>query len=69
MSILRFFRPSNNRRLVDWLHWGGQIIISGPKSLDLLRGKTFLGPYLPALPGEPIPDHGRQSQGFEQSLD
>ncbi len=40
--------------LIDWLHWGGQIIISGPKSLDLLRGKTFLGPYLPALPGEPI---------------
>src|SRR5262249_13345889 len=22
-------------------------------SLDLLRGKAFLGPYLPALPGEP----------------
>ncbi|MCC7086801.1 MAG: hypothetical protein IT427_17525 [Pirellulales bacterium] len=38
--------------LVDWLHWGGQIIISGPKSLDQLRGKSFLGPYLPALASE-----------------
>ena len=35
------------RALVDWLHWGGQIIVSGPDSLDLLRG-SFLGPYLPA---------------------
>jgi hypothetical protein len=39
--------------LVDWLHWGGQLIISGPKSLDQLRDKSFLGSYLPALPGEP----------------
>ena len=30
------------KAMVDWLHWGGQIIISGPKSLDQLRGKTFL---------------------------
>ncbi len=40
--------------LVDWLHWGGQLIVSGPKSLDALRDKTFLGNYLPALPGEPV---------------
>ncbi len=33
--------------LVDWLHWGGQLIISGPDSLDAL-GNSFLGPYLPA---------------------
>lgn len=33
--------------LVDWLHWGGQLIVSGPDSLDLLRG-SFLAPYLPA---------------------
>lgn len=32
--------------LVDWLHWGGQLLISGPESLDLLRG-SFLEPYLP----------------------
>jgi len=35
------------RALVDWLHWGGQLIISGPDSLDLLKG-SFLEPYLPA---------------------
>lgn len=33
--------------LVDWLHWGGQLIISGPTSLAALRG-SFLEPYLPA---------------------
>jgi hypothetical protein len=33
--------------LVDWLHWGGSLVISGPDSLDKLRG-TFLAPYLPA---------------------
>jgi hypothetical protein len=32
--------------LVDWLHWGGRLIISGPDSIDALRG-GFLGPYLP----------------------
>ena len=32
--------------LLDWLHWGGQLIVSGPTSLDGLRG-TFLQPYLP----------------------
>jgi hypothetical protein len=33
--------------LLDWLHWGGQLIVSGPRSFDLLRG-SFLAPYLPA---------------------
>ncbi|MCE9545391.1 MAG: hypothetical protein K8T25_07730 [Planctomycetia bacterium] len=33
--------------LVEWLHWGGQLIVSGPESLDSLRG-SFLAPYLPA---------------------
>ncbi len=33
--------------LVDWLHWGGQLIISGPDSLDSLKN-SFLTPYLPA---------------------
>ena len=40
--------------MIDWLHWGGQLIISGPKSLDQLRDKAFLGSYLPAMPGEPM---------------
>ncbi|MCA9248205.1 MAG: hypothetical protein KDA42_13850 [Planctomycetales bacterium] len=33
--------------LVDWLHWGGQLLVSGPDSLDTLRG-SFLKSYLPA---------------------
>jgi len=33
--------------MLDWLHFGGQLIISGPESLDTLRG-SFLAPYLPA---------------------
>jgi hypothetical protein len=46
--------PEQQQALVDWLHWGGQLIISGPKSLDQLRDKAFLGDYLPALSGDPI---------------
>src|SRR6478736_2733466 len=46
--------PEQQQAVVDWLHWGGQIIISGPKSLDQLRDKSFLAPYLPATAGEPI---------------
>jgi hypothetical protein len=34
--------------MLDWLHWGGQLIISGPSSLDSLTG-SFLEPYLPAV--------------------
>jgi hypothetical protein len=41
------------RALVDWLHWGGQIIISGPGTLDELRG-SFLGNYLPADAGSSV---------------
>ena len=41
------FTPAQEKALVDWLHWGGQLIISGPDSLDLLKG-SFLEPYLPA---------------------
>jgi len=33
--------------LVDWLHWGGRLIINGPDSLDTLRG-SFLDEFLPA---------------------
>jgi hypothetical protein len=33
--------------LLDWLHWGGQLILSGPDTLDALRD-SFLAPYLPA---------------------
>lgn len=37
--------------LLDWLHWGGQLIVSGPGTLDDLRS-SFLSPYLPAASGE-----------------
>ncbi|HEY2882135.1 MAG TPA: hypothetical protein VGJ15_06865, partial [Pirellulales bacterium] len=46
--------PEQQESLVDWIHWGGQLIISGPKSLDQLKDKTFLGDYLPATAGEPM---------------
>ena len=35
------------RALVDWLHFGGQLIISGPDSLDRLQA-SFLAEHLPA---------------------
>ena len=37
--------------LLDWLHWGGQLIISGPDAMTQLRG-SFLEPYLPAVDTE-----------------
>jgi hypothetical protein len=46
------FTPEQERALVDWLHWGGQLIISGPDSLDTIKG-SFLDPYLPAESGGP----------------
>jgi len=39
--------PPQQQAMLDWLHWGGQLVISGPSSLDLLRG-SFLDDYLPA---------------------
>jgi hypothetical protein len=39
--------PPQQQALLDWLHWGGELIISGPGSLEKLEG-SFLGPYLPA---------------------
>ncbi|MBX3422565.1 MAG: hypothetical protein KF752_13510 [Pirellulaceae bacterium] len=33
--------------LLDWLHWGGQLIICGPTSWSRLQN-SFLSPYLPA---------------------
>ncbi len=39
--------PDQQQALLDWVHWGGQLVISGPNSLDLLKG-SFLSEYLPA---------------------
>ncbi len=41
------FNPDQQLAMLDWLHWGGQLIVSGPNSLDMLKG-SFLAPYLPA---------------------
>jgi len=43
--------PAQQEALVDWLHWGGRLIINGPDSLDALRA-SFLAKYLPVDPGE-----------------
>jgi hypothetical protein len=45
--------PSQQQALLDWLHWGGQLIVSGPNSLDRLQG-SFLAPYLPCRPGRDL---------------
>lgn len=42
--------PEHQQAMLDWIHWGGGLVISGPDSLDTLRG-SFLGPYLPATGG------------------
>ena len=39
--------PDVQQSLVDWLHWGGRLVVNGPDSLDLLKG-SFLESYLPA---------------------
>jgi hypothetical protein len=38
---------AQQQAMLDWLHWGGQLILSGPDSLDALRN-SFLAAYLPA---------------------
>lgn len=43
----RLFTTRQKEAMLDWLHWGGQLVINGPDSLDLLKG-SFLEPYLPA---------------------
>ena len=39
--------PEQQQALLDWLHWGGQLIVSGPDTLATLKG-SFLDEYLPA---------------------
>jgi hypothetical protein len=39
--------PAQQRAMLDWLHFGGRLIVSGPGSLDSLRG-SFLEPLMPA---------------------
>ncbi len=39
--------PEHQQAIVDWIHFGGQLIISGPDCLDNLQN-SFLADYLPA---------------------
>ncbi|MBI3837075.1 MAG: hypothetical protein HY288_03970 [Planctomycetia bacterium] len=43
--------PEQQQAMLEWLHWGGGLIISGPQTLDALRG-SFLEPCLPATAAE-----------------
>ncbi len=38
---------AQQQALIDWLHWGGNLIINGPEGLERLQG-SFLKDYLPA---------------------
>lgn len=38
--------PSQRQAILDWLHFGGQIIVDGPEGQAALQG-SFLEPYLP----------------------
>ena len=39
--------PAQEQAIIDWLHFGGQLIVDGSTSLDALKG-SFLDPFLPA---------------------
>ena len=41
------FREEQRTAMIDWLHWGGQLVVSGPGSLEMLKN-SFLSDYLPA---------------------
>jgi hypothetical protein len=41
------FDSEQQQALLDWLHWGGLLIVNGPNSMDRLRN-SFLDHYLPA---------------------
>jgi hypothetical protein len=64
--------PEQQQALLDWLHWGGQLIVSGPDSLEGLRD-SFLSEFLPAKSAgtrkfqrddlRPISDRWRRTHG------
>lgn len=39
--------------MIDWLHWGGQLVVSGATSWSRLQG-SFLSPYLPAVSADSV---------------
>lgn len=44
---------SQQQAIVDWLHWGGQIVVSGPSSWGRLQN-SFMAPYLPAISADSV---------------
>lgn len=54
-----------SQALIDWLHFGGQLIISGPNSLEKLRGSP-LENYLPASLGETRNLTGKDFEGLNR---
>lgn len=60
-------QPAQRDALVDWLNWGGQLVINGPDSLDLLRG-SFLEPLLPAMADGAEEISVRRLEEFEQGF-
>ncbi|MEY4568259.1 MAG: hypothetical protein RLY14_3229, partial [Planctomycetota bacterium] len=44
---------TQKQAMIDWLHWGGQLLISGPASWSRLRG-SFLEEYLPVVSAESV---------------
>ena len=60
---------SQQQAMLDWLHWGGQLIVSGGagQAFSLLR-ESFLGPYLPGdATGETVPLTEEQLRPLAQS--
>ncbi len=58
--------PDQQQAMVDWLHWGGQLIVSGPGSIDALVG-SFLDPYLPATARKAVPLKAADLQEMNQT--
>jgi hypothetical protein len=46
--------PAQQESMLDWLHWGGVLLVSGGAEATSLR-QSFLGPYLPADVGPSLP--------------
>jgi hypothetical protein len=57
--------PQQQQALVDWIHWGGRLIINGPDSLDSLRA-SFLARYLPADGGDRTTFSAKQLEPLER---
>ncbi len=56
--------PDQQVAMLDWLHWGGQLVVSGPFSLERLQG-SFLADYLPARAGAAV----KISRNIPEQLD